>query len=266
MDEQSESDEQARADENPELDVRNPASQHAVVSEQSEWNERYAESDRIWSGQPNGALIAELSDMQPGRVLDIGCGEGSDAIWLATCGWQVTALDVSTLAVERAKAHAHEAGVSVDFLSIGLLDANLDPGSFDLVSAQYPALRHIPERDTEGLLVDLVASGGTLLFVHHVMDADHAKHNDGGEQHGQGTDDAGGRRGHDPGDQNDHGEGQSHDHAPGFDPTDYVSVSDMRARLEEGWIVEVDEERDRTITGGGGAHHVLDEVLRARRV
>ncbi|MGB3184698.1 MAG: class I SAM-dependent methyltransferase [Ornithinimicrobium sp.] len=221
------------------------------MDEQSEWDERYAESDRIWSGQPNGALIAEVSGMQPGRVLDVGCGEGADAIWLANCGWQVTALDVSILAVGRAKTHADEAGVTVDFLSVGLLDAMLDPGSFDLVSAQYPALRHTSDHDTEGLLLDLVAPGGTLLFVHHVMDADHGKHHDHGghHDHGQGS----------------HGQDNGPDEGPRFDPADYVSVADMRARLSDEWVVEVDEERDRQISGGGGAHHVLDEVLRARR-
>ncbi|CAN5578753.1 hypothetical protein BH23ACT6_BH23ACT6_06340 [soil metagenome] len=219
----------------PGIDERAEPRVHPGIDEKSEWDERYAESDRIWSGQPNGALVAEVSGIEPGRVLDVGCGEGADAIWLAAHGWKVTALDVSTLAVQRAVAHAHAAGLTVDFLGVGLFDADLDPGSFDLVSALYPALRHTPERDTEGLLLDLVAPGGTLLFVHHVLDASHGKHHD-------------------------------HDEGHRFDPADYVSVADMRGRLDVGWLVEVDEERDRQISGGGGAHHALDQVLRVRRV
>lgn len=219
------------------------------MDEQAEWDEVYAESDRIWSGQPNGALVTEVSGMPPGRALDVGCGEGADAIWLTSRGWKVTALDVSTLAVQRAKAHAYEAGVTVDFVDVGLLDADLDPGSFDLVSAQYPALRRTSERDTEGLLLDLVAPGGTLLFVHHVLDADHGKNH----EHGQ-NDDA----------KTELGDQHQHD-GPRWDPAEYVMPADMRARLGDDWLVEVDQERDRQISGGGGAHHVRDEVLRVRR-
>ncbi|MGB3256766.1 MAG: class I SAM-dependent methyltransferase [Ornithinimicrobium sp.] len=201
------------------------------MDEHEEWDERYAESDRIWSGEPNGALIAEVSGMAPGRVLDVGCGEGADAIWLAQQGWTVTALDVSTVALERARAHAAVAEVDVQFVHSGLLDADFTTGSFDLVSALYPALRHTHEHDTEGVLLDLVSGEGTVLFVHHVLDHDH-----------------------DQGDE-----------APRFDPADYVGVDDVRKRLDSPWIVDVDEERDRAITGGGGAHHVRDRVLRAHR-
>ncbi len=201
------------------------------MDEHQEWDERYAESDRIWSGQPNGALIAEVGGMAPGRVLDVGCGEGADAIWLAHQGWTVTALDVSTVALDRARAHAAAAGVDVQFVHSGLLDADFAAGSFDLVSALYPALRHTREHDTEGVLLDLVSGEGTVLFVHHALDHDH-----------------------------DHG-----DEAPRFDPADYVGVDEVRKRLDSDWIVDVDEERDRAITGGGGAHHFRDLVLRAHR-
>lgn len=215
------------------------------MNEHEEWDERYAESDRIWSGEPNGALIAEVTGMPPGRVLDVGCGEGADAIWLAQQGWAVVALDVSGVALARGRAHASVAGVEVDFVHSGLLDAGLEPASFDLVSALYPALRHTDARDTEGVVLDLVAPTGSLLFVHHVLDAHH---------HGHGADNP------------DEPDGEGHEeHQPSFDPADYVMVEDVRARLDADWIVDVDEERDRTITGGGGAHHARDRVLRARR-
>lgn len=209
------------------------------MDEHAEWDGRYAESERIWSGEPNGALVAEIAGMPPGRVLDVGCGEGADAIWLAGQGWTVTALDASSVAMARAESHAADAGVEVTFVQSGLLDAGLEPGSFDLVSALYPALRHTPEHDTEGILLNLVNPGGTLLFVHHLMD--HHQH-----------------EGHDHGD---------HDHADNdrFDPADYVGVQDMRDRLESGWVIDVHEERDRHISGGRGAGHSRDVVLRARR-
>jgi len=66
---------------------------------QAAWDSRYADREQMWSGQPNGALVAEVAVLSPGRVLDVGCGEGADAVWLATAGWDVTALDVSGVAL-----------------------------------------------------------------------------------------------------------------------------------------------------------------------
>ena len=66
----------------------------------------------MWSGRPNGALVAEVAGLAPGRVLDVGCGEGADAIWLAGLDWDVTALDVSGVALDRAAQHARDAGVT----------------------------------------------------------------------------------------------------------------------------------------------------------
>src|SRR4051812_15348151 len=65
------------------------------------WDERYGSTERVWSGAPNPQLVAEVSDLRPGTVLDAGCGEGGDAHWLAARGWQVTALDVSAVALDR---------------------------------------------------------------------------------------------------------------------------------------------------------------------
>lgn len=198
-------------------------------SESAEWDERYAGSQRIWSGRPNGALVAEVATLAPGRVLDVGGGEGADAVWLGARGWDVTALDVSRVALDRAALHAQEAGVDVRFLAAGLLDADLAPASFDLVSAQYPALRRTAGDEAERALLAAVAPGGTLLVVHHDVDAEHAR-------------------------------------ASGFDPADYVGPADLARRLDDDWVVEVDERRPRHVTEGAGAGHTTDVVLRARRL
>src|ERR1700712_6029321 len=79
----------------------------------AEWDKRYADRVQLWSGQPNGALVAEVAGLTPGRVLDVGCGEGADAVWLAQGGWDVTGLEVSGLALERGAGHARDAGVAV---------------------------------------------------------------------------------------------------------------------------------------------------------
>lgn len=73
--------------------------------DESYWNERYRSSQSVWSGNPNPQLVAEIADLRPGRALGVGCGEGADTIWLAGRGWEVVAIDVSGLALERGLSH-----------------------------------------------------------------------------------------------------------------------------------------------------------------
>ncbi len=196
-----------------------------------DWDERYS-GERIWSGHPNGALLAEVAELSPGRALDVGCGEGADSVWLARQGWQVTALDISAKAVERTEALATDAGVHVEGVAAGLLDAPLAEAGYDLVSAMYPALLRTPTAQAEQRLLSLVAPGGTLLVVHHAdIDREHAL-----EQ--------------------------------GYDPDDYVSPHDVLALAVErgGWDVVADEHRERGNVLGAGAHHHHDLVVRLARV
>ncbi|MFE1547617.1 class I SAM-dependent methyltransferase [Streptomyces sp. NPDC058718] len=197
----------------------------------AEWDSRYADRGQLWSGRPNGALVAEVAGLTPGRVLDVGCGEGADAVWLARGGWDVTALEVSGVALERAAGHAKDAGVTVRWVHATLSEAGLPPASFDLVSAQYPALLRTPDSAAERALLALVAPGGVLLLVHHAgMDTHHA-------------DDS------------------------GFDPADYVWPSMVAGLLDDDWAIDVDEQRPRVAPeGGAGAHHTDDVILRARRL
>jgi SAM-dependent methyltransferase len=195
----------------------------------AEWDARYASAEQVWSGKPNTALVAEVTGLTPGRALDVGCGEGADAVWLARQGWDVTALDVSRVALDRAARHAREAGTEVRWLPGALVGAPLEPGTFDLVAALYPALYKTPAQEAEQVLISAVAPGGVLLVVHHAdVDTERAK-------------------GH------------------GFDPADYVSPGDVAALLGADWQVAIDERRPRDTTTGAGAHHTHDVVLVARR-
>ncbi len=152
----------------------------AALNTQEFWDARYRSADTIWSGNPNPHLVAQVADLNPGTALDVGSGEGADAIWLAARGWHVTAIDVSTVALDRAAERATEAGEAgkdvadriswqqADILSWDFIQA---PRQFDLVSAQF---MHLPRLAREALhrrLAAAVRPGGTLLIVgHHPSD------------------------------------------------------------------------------------------------
>ncbi|MEV4560331.1 FAD-dependent oxidoreductase [Kitasatospora sp. NPDC049285] len=144
------------------------------------WDNRYGESEQIWSGRPNGALVHEATDLKPGHALDLGCGEGGDAIWLARQGWQVTAVDISQVALDRAAARAAAEGVAdrITWQRVDLSHA-FPAGRFDLVSAQFlhsPA--EFPRERVLRRAADAVAPDGTLLIVSHAAFPAGHKHAD----------------------------------------------------------------------------------------
>lgn len=139
------------------------------------WNERYRSAERIWSGQPNPWLVEHASRLTPGTALDIGSGEGADAIWLANRGWQVTGVDVSTVALERARRRAAEIGTEVAtriyWQQGDLLSWDPAPEKFDLVSSQFMQLPGPARLALLRRLTRAVRPGGTLLYVgHHPTD------------------------------------------------------------------------------------------------
>ncbi|MEV7807619.1 FAD-dependent oxidoreductase [Microbispora sp. NPDC088329] len=146
-----------------------------TMFEEAAWEERYRSRPAIWSGRPNPQLVAEAAELPPGRALDVGSGEGADAVWLAARGWRVTATDISATALERAAAHAADAGADVadrvEWLKADLRDHALPEGAYDLVSAQYMHLPAEARRALYARLAAAVAPGGTLLIVgHHPSD------------------------------------------------------------------------------------------------
>jgi SAM-dependent methyltransferase len=193
--------------------------------DQQFWEDLYRTKDQLWSGAPNGALVAEVADLPPGQALDLGCGEGGDALWLAGRGWLVTAVDISRVALERAAAAAGDAKVS--WTHADLTTYTPPAAAFDLVSAMYPALPRASERTVHGMLA-AVAPGGTLLVVGHDLTG-------------------------------------MHDHHQDFDPDAFYTPGQIADLLDDTWTVLVDETRPRVSPAPPGTDHINDVVLKARK-
>jgi SAM-dependent methyltransferase len=197
----------------------------------AEWDARYRERDGTrWSGRPNGRLVAEVVGLPPGRALDIGCGEGADAIWLARRGWTVTAIDISDVAVGRAREASERVGASVEWVCGDALQTPIPAGSFELVSMQYPALPKAAGEAAVLALLDTVHPGGLLLAVYHDLDDEHREHMK----------------------------------SRGFDPADYIGADELDRLLSDDFTVELYAVEPR-IDAPSGSPHVDDVVLRARR-
>jgi SAM-dependent methyltransferase len=143
------------------------------------WEQHYAEADRVWSGRVNTRLVEVASGMTPGWALDLGCGEGADALWLAEKGWQVVAVDVSATALRRATVDARRRKLldRIDFQRHDL-SVTFPEGTFDLVSAQY--LQSPVRLDRDVVLRKAAGSlnpGGVLLIVDHASAPPWARHN-----------------------------------------------------------------------------------------
>lgn len=133
------------------------------------WEAHYRKHDRLWSGRANAMLVEVAEPLPPGTALDIGCGEGGEAIWLAQFGWRVTAIDVSATALQRAanNASAAEVAAMIDFQQHDL-PPTFPGGTFDLVSAHYlQSPVEFPRVRVLQTAAQAVAPGGRLLIVDH---------------------------------------------------------------------------------------------------
>jgi len=131
------------------------------------WDERYRGDEFVWRTEPNQFLVAEVADLPPGRALDVACGEGRNAVWLATRGWQVTGADFSPVGLTKARRLAVEHGVEVDWVEADVVEWDPPAGAFDLVIVFY---LHLPSDDRHRVMVHVqkaLAAGGTLLVVGH---------------------------------------------------------------------------------------------------
>ena len=197
------------------------------------WENRYLESEKIWSGAPNPQLVAEAGGLEPGKALDAGCGEGGDAIWLASKGWRVTAVDFAQAALDKGEVEAQRQGVAEAISWVCEDLATWQPSrEYDFVSAQFlhlePPLRDAALRN----IATAVVPGGSMLVVGHSRQDLTRK--SGHEHHG----------------------------ALLFDPDDLGPLFDPA-----GWDVTVSETRERVVEDSeGNPVTTTDTVVRAVRL
>ena len=132
-----------------------------------DWDRRYTDQPWLWTVEPNIFLVTEVGEMEPGRALDLACGEGRNAVWLAERGWTVTAVDFSEVAASRARELAEARGVEVEVVRHDLLTYRPEPGGFDLVALFYLQVPHDQLAKVLTVVAEAVAPGGTAVVVGH---------------------------------------------------------------------------------------------------
>jgi SAM-dependent methyltransferase len=193
-----------------------------------DWNARYAQKELLWTAQPNRLFAAEVEGIEPGRALDVACGEGRNAVWLAELGWQVTGIDFSDVALGKAAELARARGVKVEWVAADVLVHEPAPGAFDLVAVLYLQLPHDELARALRRAARAVAPGGALIVLGH--DTRNL------------TDGYGGPR----------------------DPSVLFTPADVVASLDD-LVVERAETVERTVTLDDGDAVALDAFVRAAR-
>jgi SAM-dependent methyltransferase len=135
--------------------------------QREDWDRRYAAVENLWATRPNRFLVREVEELPPGRALDLACGEGQNAIWLASLGWDVRGVDYSEVAIAKANARAERDGVAVEFVAADLVQYEPAPAAYDLVLVLY---LHIPSTQRGAVHAKAsaaLAPGGTFLLLGH---------------------------------------------------------------------------------------------------
>ena len=197
--------------------------------DQGQWDELYASTELVWTAEANRFVVEELAGLATGRALDLGTGEGRNAIWLAERGWQVTAVDFSAVGLAKAAELAARRGVTgVRWVEADLREYQPGPAAYDLVLLAYV---HLPPDEFAALLqraASALAPDGTLLVVGH--DVDNIAHGHGGPQ----------------------------------DPRILHRVQDVVAALP-GLAIQRAEQARRPVLTGDGERAAIDSVVRAQR-
>jgi SAM-dependent methyltransferase len=132
-----------------------------------DWNARYAAKELLWSAEPNRLFAAEVADLAPGRALDVACGEGRTAVWLAEQGWRVTGVDFSEVALAKATELAVSRNVHIDWVLADVVEHQPEARAFDLVVVLYLQLPGDELARALGHAANALAPGGTLLVLGH---------------------------------------------------------------------------------------------------
>jgi SAM-dependent methyltransferase len=196
---------------------------------QADWDRRYAVSELVWTARPNRFLVAETEELRPGNALDLACGEGRNAVWLAERGWRVMGVDFSEVAIEKARRLAASRDVEVDWVAEDLLRYRFPAAAFDLVLVLYLQVPAAERSQIVRNAARAIAPGGTFLLVGH--DSRNLKHGYGGPQ----------------------------------DASVLYSADDVVADLD-GFVIERAEMVERPVeTPAGDQAVALDVLVRARR-
>jgi SAM-dependent methyltransferase len=135
------------------------------------WNRRWSGEERVHaSTAPSRFLVAEVAGLRPGAALDLGCGAGRNAVWLAEQGWRVTAVDFSDVALGMARALADERRVAVEWIEADALGWTPPPRAYDLVCVLYLQLPAPERRVALARAAEAVRPGGTLLVLGHDLE------------------------------------------------------------------------------------------------
>ncbi|MFZ0059617.1 MAG: class I SAM-dependent methyltransferase [Acidimicrobiales bacterium] len=150
-----------------------------TVMNSRSWDDRYRVSGLVWGAGPNRFLVEQVNGLRPGSALDVACGEGRNAVWLAERGWHVVGVDFSPVGLEKARRSAQARGVTVEYVE-GDLTTWEPPGSYDLVVVMYLHLPSDLRREVLTRVAGSLVTGGTMLVVGH--DASNLAEGHGGPQ------------------------------------------------------------------------------------
>lgn len=144
------------------------------------WDERYSQADLVWTARPNVFAVDILSEVPPGDAIDLAAGEGRHAVWLATLGWNVTAVDFSAAGLTRAEQWAAAEGVAERMTTVvaDVTEYQPAPSSTDLLLLAYLQLPTEQRRQAIRNTVPAVRPGGLVVVIAH--DSSNLTHGTGG--------------------------------------------------------------------------------------